>query len=97
MGTIRQGRRNKPRPNTMPRHKPRFEGEIVENLYCPAGHCKQRHAKAVAKMMTFEWADKQGQKVQKSYLCWVFKGACLEKISKQVLEGTVAKWYADYR
>ena len=84
MGTIRQGRRNKPRPNTMPRHEPRFEGEIVENLNYPAGRCTQRHAKAVAKMMTFEWVE-QGQKVQKSYLCWVFKGACLEKISKRLL------------
>jgi len=38
----------KARPNTRPRHKPRYEGEVINNLYCPCGWCKERHARAVA-------------------------------------------------
>ena len=50
----RRGEMKKPRPNTKPRHKPRFEGEVVGNLYCPCGWCKERHSRAVAKELNFD-------------------------------------------
>jgi len=64
------------RPNTSPRHKPRFEGEVYGNLYCPCGWCKDRHAKAIATKLNFGSGD---------FLAWRYESPCLEKVERQAL------------
>ena len=66
----------RPRPNTRPRHKPRYEGETINNLYCPCGWCKDKHSKAIAKYITIN---------DKRFLVWLFKSPCLTKIERIAL------------
>jgi len=69
----------KARPNTRPRHKPRYEGEVINNLYCPCGWCKERHARAVAEYLNFD-----GVKC----LCWVIKAPCINKVERMAMKLT---------
>jgi hypothetical protein len=57
--------------------KPRYEGEVISNLYCPVGWCPEKHARAIAVWHTIEG---------KKYLVWQAEAPCLEKTVKQALK-----------
>lgn len=56
--------------------KPKFEGDEIENLYCPCGWCNERHATATAQRINFG-----GVKA----LVWIMKAPCLKKIERQAM------------
>lgn len=64
------------RPNTRPRHKPRFEGEIIDNLYCPCGWCKERHSKVIATKIAIDGVE---------FLAWLYKSPCLKAVEQKAL------------
>jgi len=68
---VKQDRKHHPKLR-----KPKFEGDRIENLFCPCGWCNERHAVAVATKLNFGNGE---------FLAWVTKAPCLEKVERQAM------------